>query len=452
MHTTQEWHSSAQMNMSQASFAQKKSAKQCDTSRKAHDSTVTDNLGMYNELHGSLEAKVKTSYRLIEKLQKRAQSIENSIAHTKNSLQLLEAAHRAKDAPMQLNFWRMEQREKRPLREQVRDFVETTLEEEKHVLVDTQRKLHEAIRKSKAMINALEAKLDEVRHDLDHKQQALSVDEMCLRTTHRSWQTVVERAPPSRTHSGSTRLPSAAKSRGQMGQQAAVHESSKNEVARQNEAGRLNQSAAAREESAKELREENSRLIARCERAAEEATAKSERMMQDRINENQGIRRRLANEIQETQAKIEGTKHTISDTKSQIKSLTEPIEMTSTCSSWRKQRATREHINDPVSTKLAEHQTMLLRSHEELRQHHQQEKTALQDLQERRERLKEDLRDKTTALHIDLNCLTHEAMVLNGRAGKSMNNNKLHRAMKVDPGFVPMPSTVGSLNGSFTAR
>merc|ERR1719217_1651311 len=137
--------------------------------------------------------------------------------------------------------------------------------------------------------------------------------------------------------------------------------------------------------------------------------------------------------------KIESTKHTISSTRTQIKSLQEPIEMCSTCSSWRKQRATREHIVDPVSTTLSEHQTMLLRSHEELRGHHQSEKSILADLQERRERLKEDLKDKTAALHIDLNCLTHEAMVMNGKASKSLSKNKLSRALRVDPSFVPMP-------------
>jgi chromosome segregation ATPase len=221
-------------------------------------------------------------------------------------------------------------------------------------------------------------------------------------------------------------------------QQVASHESSKNEVARQQDAMRLNTSATAKEEAAKELRDENSKLASRCDRAADEAAAKSERYMQDRISENQQMRRRLATEIQETHQKIEQSKQLIHDTKNQIKSLEEPIELTSTCASWRKQRSNKEHIMDPVSTKLSEHQSMLLRSNEELRQHHRSEKGALQELQERRERLIEDLRDKTTALHIDLNCLTHEALHLNGKAGKSLSKHKLHRALKVDPTFVPM--------------
>jgi hypothetical protein len=38
---------------------------------------------MYNELHSSLDQKVKTSQRLVEKLSHRAQSVENSLQHTR---------------------------------------------------------------------------------------------------------------------------------------------------------------------------------------------------------------------------------------------------------------------------------------------------------------------------------------------------------------------------------
>lgn len=36
--------------------------------------------------------------------------------------------------------------------------------------------------------------------------------------------------------------------------------------------------------------------------------------------------------------------------------------------------------------------------------------THLESSKEKKEQLKEDLRDKTCALHIDLNCLTHESV------------------------------------------
>jgi len=436
MHTTQDWHNHAQFNMTQAMSSQKGANRQNSTSRAAHDETITDNLNSYNDVHSTMENKVKMSYRLREKLQERADSVENAIAQTRQNLAQLEAAYRSKDAPLQLCKWRMEQREKRPLREQVRDNVEVTLEAENATLIDTKHKLADAIKRTKNMITVLEEKLAELRHDIDQKTQALGIDEMCLRTTHRSYQVTVDQTPRSRSLAGSTRLPSAVKKSPQ--HQVQIHESTKNEVNRQQQAIRLAHSGANLEDSAKALREANAKLIMRCQKAADDALAKSERALQERINENQHMRRRLENEMRATQAEIDDTKRTIGETRSQMKSLEEPMENASTCNSWRKQRAHREHILDPVSTKLQEHQTMLLRAHEDLKDHHDTEKNHLQELNHRKERLKADLSDKSAALHIDLNCLTHEATHVNGKPINNLSKNKLTKAMKVDPMFVPM--------------
>lgn len=453
MHTSSEWHNSAQMNMTNAKGSQRKAHQQCETSKAAHEETVNDNLSLYGQVHETLGQKVRTSYRLREKLQERADSLQNSINLTKKSLETLEAAHRAKEAPLQLCIWRLEQREKRPLREQVRDNVEVALESEHSVLKDTQKRLQDAINRTKNTINVLEDKLADMTHDIEQKTQALGIDEMCLRATHRSFQQTLDRTPRSMSLGGATRLPSQAKKTNQ--HQVAMHESTKNEVSRQQEAVRLNASAVNREEVAKALREENGKLIARCQRAAQEATAKSERMMQDRINENQKMRRRLETEIRETHGKIDHTKGTMAETRSQIKALEEPVDNCRTCTSWRQQRATKEHIVDPVTTKLQEHRVMLLRSAEELREHHESERSALQHLKQRKESLKEDLRDKTQALHIDLNCLTHEATTMNnGKQSKNLilSKNKMHKAMMVDPSFVPTHGTAYMPNLPQSAR
>jgi chromosome segregation ATPase len=307
------------------------------------------------------------------------------------------------------------------------------LEDEKATLVDTQRRLTEAIRRTKAMVAELNESLQEVRADIEQKMQALSVDEMCLRSTERSMHAVVERTPPP-TSSRSRSSPSSLKHRRH---QVALHESSKNEVLRQQDAERLNRHVAQKEETGKALREECARLIQRCQQVATDAAAKSEKRMQDRVNENQSMRRRLEGELRETQSRIEHTKNTMSETRHQIKALEEPIDLTSTCASWRKQRATREHIVDPVSTTLQEHRLTVLHAHQDLVTHHQSEKSNLKELHDRRERLKEDLRDKTNSLHIDLNCLTHEVVRLNGAPWAGLSKSKLSKAIKVDRGFVP---------------
>ena len=315
---------------------------------------------------------------------------------------------------------------------------------EKATLIDGQRKLKDFIKKTKATISALESKLDELRHDIQQKSQALSVDELCLRTTSRSLESVSERSGRSFNRSRAIRNGSQAAR-----QEVASQEGSRNEILRQQEALRLNQSAVHREEAAKELREEASKLIQRVARAAEDAIAKTDKSMKERVNENQQMRRRLEAELRETCNQINITKSTMADTKTQIRSLEEPMELTSTCASWRQRSS---ELTDPVSSTLQQHQMMLLRCHEDLKQHHQHERNILQELQEKKEQLKEDLQDKTCALHIDLNCLTHEATCLNGKPSPAISRQKLPKAMKVDPTFVPNPGHTMITHLPLTAR
>mmetsp|Transcript_74105 Transcript_74105/g.162174 ORF Transcript_74105/g.162174 Transcript_74105/m.162174 type:complete len:452 (-) Transcript_74105:24-1379(-) len=439
MHTTAEWAHHAASNMIQAQDTQSRAHHQNGRSRSAHAGAINDNLMMYRELSHAMQRKVGNSHRIIEMLQKRADSLENSIHQTTASLSSLEKALRAKDAPLQLCNWRSEQREKRPLREQVRDPVELALEEEKATLMDTQRKLKEAMRRTKAAINDLRHGLHDCQADIEQKMQALSVDEMCLRSTESSMNRVLERTPPP-TGSG-PRSPNSIK---QKRHQVALMESTRNEAERQRLAERGNRALAAREEAARALREENSRLERHCEQSANEAFSKSERRLQERVTENQNMRRRLESELRETQHRIMETKTTMSETKYQIKALEDPMDLTATCASLRKQRAAREGIVDPVSTTLQGHRMTILTAQQDLLLHHQNEKTNLQDLSQRREQLKEDLRDKTMALHIDLNCLTHEVVKLNGQSWTGINKSKASRASQADKTWVPGAVAVSS--------
>ena len=75
------------------------------------------------------------------------------------------------------------------------------------------------------------------------------------------------------------------------------------------------------------LRDENNELIQRCQKAADDVAAKTERGLQDRIDENQGCRNRLSNEIAETRAKIDHTKETMAETRAQIRALVNQLTM-----------------------------------------------------------------------------------------------------------------------------
>jgi len=425
--------------MDHARTMQDHAHKQNESSFQAHEMTMGDNVSSYNDVQSSMKQKVHNSYRLIDTLQKRAGSLENSIMQAQTSLADLEDALRAKDPPMQLCMHRLEKRERRPHRELVQDKAETKLEDEKLVLMDTQKRLSDSIKRTKNMIHDLEGKLKEVRHDLDHKTQALGIDETCLRSTMRSYQTVMEltgRAAMS---------PAGRKALGHRnnGAQAAMQESHKNELHRQQDTAKLNQAAAALEEQNRALREDSKKMIVRCQKAADDAVASSEHSLQERVNDSHQMKRRLEAELASTDNKIDHTRNTIAETRAQIKALDEPIDNTSTCQSYRQQRATREHIVDPVTTNLNRHQQMVLRARDDLVAHNEKEKDNLRELQERRDRLNDDIRDKTSALHIDLDCWSHStAGHHNGKPSMHLSKTKLNRALKVDPRFVPIPGAV----------
>merc|ERR1719198_1234815 len=127
--------------------------------------------------------------------------------------------------------------------------------------------------------------------------------------------------------------------------------------------------------------EDNKKLIARTEKACKEASLKIEKALQERINEIQQVRRRLEAEARETQKKAEHTRATISQTRSQMQSLAEPIALCSTHSSWRKQRGAREQAPDGVEMRLEQQKCQLLDASDSLRKSREMEKGVLNDLQ-----------------------------------------------------------------------
>lgn len=448
MHTPAEWAHSAASNMWQAQQSQNTARHQNMRSKSAYAGTVRNNVQQYLDLAQAMRHKVDSSHKLTEMLQQRADSITRSVEQTNTSLSVLEKGLLATEAPLQLCQWRAEQREKRPLREQVRDAVEIALEEEKAVHTENQRKFQEAIRRTKVMIGDLSQCLRECQKDIEEKMQALCVDEMCLRSTETSMHRVLERTPPPtgpRPASG-PRSPNSVK---QTRLQAQLQESSRNEATRLRQAKQHSQGFAAKEQLAKALREENARLERSCGAHAEAARAKTERRLQERVSESQLVRRSLATELRETQQKINETKQTISETRHHIKALDEPVDNTAACSSFRTQRASREGILDPVSTALLGHRSAIQDCHKELVANHEQEKSNLQDLQQRRDQLKDDLRDKTAGLHIDLNCITHEVVRLNGQTWTGLNKSKASWMNKVDRTWVP---GVVAFRASYDAR
>ena len=305
--STQKWHEHAHRNMAEPQLAHQGALDQAEGSVRTHEGTLNDNHDMYKEVHDSTEQKVSDTRRLVENLTDRAYGLEISIQHTRESQGQLEAALRAKDAPLQLCLWRLEQRSKRPPHEQVRDVVELALEEEKATLIQTKWDLRDAIERTKAMINEMENRLAEVRDDLHHKQHALGIDEMCLAKAQSSYHTMAFRTPRPQ---GPTLGVKTAGSKRQSGLFPHV-EAHNYEVFRQNRTGQLECHAASHDEAADVLREQNTRLVARCEKAANDECLQ--------------MRMRLENQIRETESEIDHTNGIISETRFHMGALQKPL-------------------------------------------------------------------------------------------------------------------------------
>lgn len=417
-----EWHAGSNFNITSASNAQTEAAKHCDMSLRTHKQCLDENVTQYHALHTSLQAKVNSSRQLGDILQKRIRSVMASITSSKQSLAAIEEAHNAKNAPLQLCSWRMDQRAKRPQRELIRDPFEIALEEEKDMLIKSQAQLKAGMMKTENCIASLEESLRDLQHDFQVKSEALSIDEQCLRTTHKTWHRTIETSGPP--------LPKLH----QVTSRAFSTQNHSNEDNRQSDTIKRNTLAVEKESAAQQLREDMQKLINLCQKNCDSARSKTETTMQHRIQENQTMRKRLENEIRETNDKIHRTKATTTETSSQIDSLSEPIKLCDTRDNWRKNRPYREQILDPVSTSLVEHRMHLLNTTGQLEQRRREEHQTLTTLTKHKEHLKEDLKDKTAALHIDLDCLSHANVY--GK-GSKVRTPRPGRSLKMEPSFVP---------------
>jgi hypothetical protein len=396
----------------------------CDDSVKAHRQCLSENTAQYHSLHQSFQRKAATSKNLCEVLQRRIKSVTISIDKNRHSLAALEQAHRAKDAPLQLCLWRIDHRGKRPQRENIRDPFEIALEEEHSALMNAQADLKVQMERTQKSIADLTDSQKELQHDYDVKSHALQIDEQCMRSTHKPWHknTGVPRAgalPPTSS-------------------KAFIGNNFNNEDMRQSESMKRDDEAKMKESSAQVLRDDNSNVIEQCQQACDFARSKTEKFMQDRISENQAMRKRLEAEVKDTNTKIDKVKATMAETKSHIKSLIEPRQLNDTRDGWRKQRAYREQILDPVSTQMVEHKMHLIKTNDQLVDRRNQEKVILADLEKRKAQLLEDLADKTKALQIDLDCLSHTVVSQGGRSIKSLATPRFQRALKIESNFTPI--------------
>jgi hypothetical protein len=393
-------------------------------SQQSHMQTQKDNLRNYQAAHRATERKVDATTKLSAHLQHRIQCTQQSISLSKQNLQALHNAMEAKIPPLQLCTWRMEQRSMRPQRELVRDPAEIAIESEKDVLVGARDQLQNACDKTERMIQALSKSFDELEHDLHNKTHSLGIDDKCFGTQHRSWphsgrQAAKLAATQQGGHVQDMDLAASA-TMGSMKGMNGTRDFGMNETGRVDHAhtctnieqeeqrhhhtmGLMNTSADL-ERAAQKLREECQRLMQKTQRDSEIAKNNSENTLQKRINDTKDLRNKLSYTIEDTAKKIDKLRQCNDLTGLNLDSHLEPRDLYSKKNKLRATRLPRENIGDPVKTTLDKHATQLKNNFNHLSDTFNEEMTNLAELERMKAAMDLDLKDKTTALQIDLKC------------------------------------------------
>eukprot|EP00746_Dinoflagellata_sp_MGD_P168423 gnl/MRDRNA2_/MRDRNA2_99879_c0_seq1.p1 gnl/MRDRNA2_/MRDRNA2_99879_c0~~gnl/MRDRNA2_/MRDRNA2_99879_c0_seq1.p1 ORF type:complete len:505 (-),score=99.57 gnl/MRDRNA2_/MRDRNA2_99879_c0_seq1:55-1467(-) len=431
-----EWQNSTMANLQAAMRAQKIADEQFEQSRKSHEQTRQTNIDQYQNVHSHFESKVEATSSLKALLQERLESVQNSITASKMSMAALQTANQAKLPPLQLCSWRQEQRAGRPERELIRDPVEIALEEEKDVLMDARDKLQENAAKTEIMIKNLLKMHDDLSKDHLNKDHSLTIDKKCLGSMHRSWptsgraieappaQALLNRSPrpmlgstmgmktmgspTSLSFSGGLTLPHPAPSLGLEVTGGTDHQAAawnqQQEENRQNDTLKLVQKAKDLERAAQSLREESDSLMQKTDADSAYARNQVEMCLSKRIDETHDLKSTLEGCIATTDQSIASMMHVNSMTGDNLQSHEEPSALYSTRIGMREKRMPRENIGDPVKTALDKHAESLKMNHTHLQSCHNAESGTLHELQRTKAICMADLKDKTTALAIDVKC------------------------------------------------
>eukprot|EP00746_Dinoflagellata_sp_MGD_P110502 gnl/MRDRNA2_/MRDRNA2_47503_c0_seq1.p1 gnl/MRDRNA2_/MRDRNA2_47503_c0~~gnl/MRDRNA2_/MRDRNA2_47503_c0_seq1.p1 ORF type:complete len:473 (+),score=106.62 gnl/MRDRNA2_/MRDRNA2_47503_c0_seq1:92-1510(+) len=418
-----EWNHNTVTNLGNSNNSMWNADWQMRQSQQSHLQTQKDNLRNYQAAHRATERKVDATTKLSAHLQHRIQCTQQAISLSNQNLQALKAAMEAKIPPLQLCTWRMEQRSMRPQRELVRDPVEIALENEKETLVNAREQLQMACEKTDRMIQALSKSLDELEHDLHNKTHSLGIDDKCYGTQHRSWPHSGRQAAKLSTTMGGHAQEmdmAASATLGSMKGMNGTRDFGMNDTGRVDHAhtctnieqeeqrhhftmGLMNTSADI-ERAAQKLREECQRLMQKTQRDCEIAKNNSENTLQKRIADTKDLRNKLSSTIEDTAKKIQKLRQCNDLTGLNLDSHLEPRDLYGTKSKLRATRLPRENIGDPVKTTLDKHATQLKNNFNHLTDTFNGEMTNLAELERMKAAMELDLKDKTTALQIDLKC------------------------------------------------
>lgn len=408
-----QWHSQTETNLSMAFRAHKFADEQFTASTLGHTHTWEDNLSQYQSVHQNLCKKVGTTRQLRDLLHDRIRSMAKTIDETGHTLQALETAGTAKDEPLSLCRWRMEQRAQRPERELIRDTFEIALEKEWEILSTVSDRLQHQITKTQATVRTLTEWKNELEDDHESKVLSLETDEQCLNTAHRTWpakgkprmdRTLLAAGADVARGSGHVPVKMPSLPADDPSHSINAVRNANEEERRQSETLQRIAQARDAEKSASGLREESARIIGMIRKDCALVSKKAEEACARRIDETQTMKKKLEWTIEETERKIQSISESMSKTGANLRAHQEPASLITSREKFRNERKGTERGGDNVVTAMDKQKYRLRRNQKHLEQNHADEEGTLRTLEDAKMQLMADLSDKDKALQIDLRC------------------------------------------------
>lgn len=446
-----QWMSQTETTIAMALRTHKMADEQFLASAVGHSYTWDDNVNQYQGVHQNLTRKVSTTRQLRDLIHERIRSLTRTIDDTKQNLASLQAACAAKDAAVNLNQWRMDQRAQRPPRELVRDQFEIALEKERDMLLMAQERLRGQLLKTENTVKSLGTWISDLVEDHQHKIESLHIDEQCMNTTHRTWpaagkprmdRTLLAAGADVTGANGKAHVPMKmpALPADEPSHSISMVRNANDEERRQTETLQRLAQVREAERSASGLREENARCIAKGEKDCKIMTAKVEAALASRIDEVTTMKKKLEHIIEETDRKIQKMAESMSKTGANLRSHQEPEAICSSRDKFRQAKpgpkGAGENIGDPVTTSLDKQKYRLRRNQKHLEQSAVDEENTIRMLEECKKDLMSDLGDKVQALTIDLRCRNW--------AAQRVTIEKLDRVPK-GPAFVALEKKVAAM-------
>lgn len=398
----EEWQNSVVGNLTQANGVHRQAASDMAGGMATIRLTNAEHGRQRDSVYGQFSQKIRNTEELTQQLTTRARACKVAHEHSEWSLQKLKAALQALSAPIELCKNRIAMREKRPKRERTFDsFQEALLREEKE-LQAAKQKLMEAIADTQRHMKHLAQCREELKADLNDKQHGLSLDTLCVdkKAIDMLSPATLDRCYNRKGVPMNMVLPEL------LGTPREGRESEGRAQERQRQKSTFKgiENALKTEQAAKERWQQTADLLDKCQAATTAAFKSTQAEMGARIEHIELLKQELLKQSRLTDQKISETEKTLGLTTDKLNLIEKPISANVQRTKIRGQRMPREAGNDEVTEALHSQQHALQGKKLQLQSQVTALHSSLEELQNARRSLLEDIADKDRALGIDRAC------------------------------------------------